>query len=79
MKFITKDINKPKSNIPDEKIGEVRTLALFSTIILLLFFSDLAYGGFVLEVGDKLFDASVRRDLNDIKAQFAENIYVASI
>lgn len=36
-------------------------------------------GGFVLEVGDKLFDASVRRDLNDIKAQFAENIYVASI
>ena len=50
MKFITKDINKPKSNIPDEKIGEVRTLALFSTIILLLFFSDLAYGGFVLEV-----------------------------
>lgn len=50
MKFITKDINKPKSNISDEKIGEVRTLALFSTIILLLFFSDLAYGGFVLEV-----------------------------
>ena len=50
MKFITKDINKPKSNIPDEKIGEVRTLALFSTIILLLFFSDLAYVGFMLEV-----------------------------
>lgn len=34
-------------------------------------------GGFVLEVGDKLFDASVRRDLNDIKAQFVKNIYVA--
>lgn len=34
-------------------------------------------GGFVLEVGDKLFDASVRRDLNDVKNQFTKNSYVA--
>lgn len=36
-------------------------------------------GGFVLQVDDKLFDASVRRDLNDVKAQFSKNIYIANI
>jgi F-type H+-transporting ATPase subunit delta len=36
-------------------------------------------GGFVLQVGDKLFDASVKRDLLDVKNQFTKNIYVADI
>ncbi len=35
-------------------------------------------GGFVLEMNDKLFDASVRRDLNDIKKQFEYNLYIPS-
>lgn len=36
-------------------------------------------GGFTLEVGDKSFDASIKRDLNDIKAQFTKNLYIADI
>jgi len=36
-------------------------------------------GGFVLEMGDKLVDASIRRDLNDIKKQFLKNLYVPDI
>jgi F-type H+-transporting ATPase subunit delta len=36
-------------------------------------------GGFVLQVDDKLFDASIRRDLSDIKAQFLKNIYVSQL
>jgi F-type H+-transporting ATPase subunit delta len=32
-------------------------------------------GGFTLEIGDKLVDASVRRDLNDIKKQFLDKSY----
>lgn len=36
-------------------------------------------GGFVLEAGDKLFDASIRRDLNDIRKQFTQNLYVAKV
>lgn len=36
-------------------------------------------GGFVLQLEDKLFDASVRRDLNDVKAQFKKNIYVPEL
>ncbi|CAL1520604.1 ATP synthase F1 subunit delta [Chitinophaga sp. MM2321] len=36
-------------------------------------------GGFVLESNDQFFDASVLRDLQDIKKQFNKNIYVSSI
>ncbi len=36
-------------------------------------------GGFTLELEDKLFDASIRRDLMDIKNQFTKNLYVADI
>ncbi len=36
-------------------------------------------GGFVLQMDDKLFDASIRRDLNDVKAQFKKNIYVPEL
>jgi len=36
-------------------------------------------GGFVLKVGDQLFDASIRRDLNDIRTQFTKNLYIADI
>jgi len=36
-------------------------------------------GGFVLETDDRLFDASILRDLKDIKKQFAQNIYTPNI
>lgn len=36
-------------------------------------------GGFVLEFKDKLVDASIARDLKDIKKQFLENVYVHDI
>ena len=36
-------------------------------------------GGFILEMDDKLFDASIRRDLNDVKTQFLKNIYISQI
>ena len=34
---------------------------------------------FILQMDDKLVDASVRRDLNDVKAQFQKNIYVSEM
>lgn len=40
--------------------------------------SDLI-GGFVLETGNELFDASIQRDLKDIKKQFLKNIYVPEL
>ena len=36
-------------------------------------------GGFVLESNNKMFDASISRDLKDIKDQFLKNIYVPKI
>ncbi len=36
-------------------------------------------GGFTLEVGDSLVDASILRDLNDVKKQFLNNEYVHNI
>jgi F-type H+-transporting ATPase subunit delta len=33
-------------------------------------------GGYVLDLGDKVVDASIRRDLNDVKKQFMENLYI---
>lgn len=36
-------------------------------------------GGFVLDMGDKQMDASIARDLNDIKKQFSKNLYVAQM
>ena len=36
-------------------------------------------GGFVLETEDKLVDASILRDLNDVKKQFIRNDYIYKI
>lgn len=36
-------------------------------------------GGFVLQMDDKLIDGSVRRSLNDIRAQLLDNSYVSSL
>jgi F-type H+-transporting ATPase subunit delta len=36
-------------------------------------------GGFVLEFNNNLVDASIIRDLNDIKKQFQQNIYIPNI
>ncbi len=36
-------------------------------------------GGFVLQMGDDLFDASIIRDLKDIRKQFVENLYIQQI
>lgn len=36
-------------------------------------------GGFILEFNNNLVDASIQRDLRDLKAQFEKNIYVQQI
>ena len=36
-------------------------------------------GGFTLEIGDTYVDASILRDLNDVKKQFASNEYIHNI
>jgi F-type H+-transporting ATPase subunit delta len=60
-------VNKIKSETPLQKI-ELDT-AVNPELI----------GGFVLEFDNNLVDASIARDLRDIKKQFSQNIYVPQI
>lgn len=60
-------IEKIKSEIPDKKIE-------LSTHV-----NEALVGGFVLETDNNLFDASILRDLKDIKKQFLDNVYVRNI
>ncbi|SHM24256.1 ATP synthase F1 subcomplex delta subunit [Chitinophaga jiangningensis] len=36
-------------------------------------------GGFVLEAGDQLYDASIQNELNGLRQQFTKNMYVSEI
>ncbi len=64
---IDKIVNKVKSQVDADKLElEVKI-------------DPELIGGFVVQVEDKLFDASIRRDLEDIKKQFAKNTYIPSL
>lgn len=60
-------VNKIKSETPYQKI-ELETLV-----------KDELIGGFTLEMGGTLVDASIVRDLNDVKKQFLNNEYIHNI
>jgi len=36
-------------------------------------------GGLIVQMDDQMFDFSIRRDLNDVKTQFSENLYIADL
>ena len=50
-----------------------------STLVLEEKVDDSLIGGFVVQVGDELFDASIKHDLRFIKKQFVENMYIQQI
>ncbi len=56
-----------------EKIEATNTL---KNIQLETVVNEKLIGGFVLEMEGKLIDASILRDLNDVKKQFANNDYI---
>jgi F-type H+-transporting ATPase subunit delta len=60
-------IHKVQSEIKDQQI-ELRSEV-----------DERLIGGFVLESDNNLFDASILRDLKDVKAQFEKNVFVRNI
>lgn len=60
-------IEKVKSEIPEQKIE------------LLTQVNEDLIGGFVLETENTVFDASILRDLKDVKSQFLKNVYIRNI
>lgn len=60
-------------------ISQVQSQTSMNNIDLKTSVNEEIIGGFVLEMGDKLVDASVAYDLNKIKAQFLNNDFIYKI
>jgi F-type H+-transporting ATPase subunit delta len=60
-------------------VHKIKTETPLQNIELETAIDEALIGGFVLEFDNNLVDASIARDLRDIKKQFRENIYVRQI
>lgn len=60
-------------------IGQVQKQTNMANIDLKATVNEDLIGGFVLEIGDQLVDASIAYDLNKIKAQFLNNDFIYKI
>jgi len=69
---VTEDVKK-------QIIGQVQKQTSLSNIELNATVNEDIIGGFVLEIGDTLVDASIAYDLNKIKAQFMNNDFIYKI
>jgi len=63
----------------EEIIGQVKKAGGFHTIELEEKVDESLIGGFVLQVGDKLVDASISFDLYTIARQFENNDFIYKI
>lgn len=62
-------------NIKNEIVGKVKSATGLENVELETKVDESIIGGFVLEFNNNLVDASVLRDLKDIKKQFIGNVY----
>jgi len=60
-------------------IGKIKAETSLQHIELETVVKESLIGGFVLEFDNNLIDASIERDLRDIKKQFSQNVYVQHI
>jgi F-type H+-transporting ATPase subunit delta len=57
-------------------ITKIKSSSSFDNLHLKTEVDEKLIGGFILEMEGKLIDASILRDLNDVKKQFANNDYI---
>jgi F-type H+-transporting ATPase subunit delta len=62
--------------IKNSFINKIESTASINNIELESVVNEKIIGGFVLEMEGKLIDASILRDLNDVKKQFQNNDYI---
>ena len=60
-------------------LDKIRSTTSMKKIELETVVKDELIGGFTLEVGDSFVDASILRDLNDVKKQFLNNDFIQSM
>lgn len=66
-------------DMKNQIIGQVQKQTNMNNIDLKASVNEEIIGGFVLEIGDQLIDASVAYDLNKIKSQFMNNDFIYKI
>jgi F-type H+-transporting ATPase subunit delta len=62
-----------------EIVAKVKSDTGMENIELESLINEELIGGFKLEIGGNLVDATILRDLKDVRKQFSENIYVHKI
>jgi F-type H+-transporting ATPase subunit delta len=62
--------------LEDAMVSRIRTNADYQNIELETVVDESLIGGYKFEMGDMLIDASILRDLNDVKKQFMSNEYI---
>lgn len=65
--------------LKDAIVNKIQSGTSYQKIELETAVKDELIGGFTLEVGGTLVDASILRDLNDVKKQFQNNEYIHNI
>jgi F-type H+-transporting ATPase subunit delta len=60
-------------------LDKIKSNTSFQKIQLETSVNDELIGGFTLEIADTLVDASILRDLNDVKKQFLNNDFIMSL
>ena len=63
-------------NLVNSFVTKIKASSSFDHLNLETCVDEKIIGGFVLEMEGKLIDASILRDLNDVKKQFANNDYI---
>jgi F-type H+-transporting ATPase subunit delta len=84
---VIKGINKIKlttaaplsDEVKNELLSKIKTQTPIERIELESVVNEDLIGGFVLEYNNNLVDASIQRELRDIKKQFDKNMYVQQI
>lgn len=84
---VVKGINKIKLTtatpiseaVKSEIVNKIKAQTSIEKIELESVVNEDLIGGFVLEFNNNLVDASIRRDLKDLKSQFEKNVFVQQI
>ena len=66
-------------SVKDAIVNKIKSGTSYQKIELETAVKDELIGGFTLEVGGAIIDASILRDLNDVKKQFLNNEYIHNI
>ncbi|MDB5230009.1 MAG: atpH [Chitinophagaceae bacterium] len=66
-------------SVKEAIVSKVKQEAGFDSVELETKVDEKLIGGFVLEFDNKLVDASISKDLNEIRKEFSHNVYVQSI